>query len=646
MEGYQRSVGKVPLSDTRKQQIEQLTSDIEGWKFAKEELQKLYDERLNSIKGVYGLEWSYNYDKSLYEQDTEWQEANKELKAYSERLEYIKHQEEDRQNQLDALNQKQKVYNVLLGAQKDFKEIYESTLPKEEQEITYLKEQIALVQDYKDKLETAKALKVYYDDEGNFIDYVKEKEEIDKTMAYIQEKLDELHNKDKGIIKWQDFFEQTTGIKIVDNNGKQGALDYLNAIDVQKNKNLETAELLGKDKKKVALDSAKEVMATIEKLMKATDRDENFSNLDGSISTLMGGLDLLEAEFINLGGTAEEFREALGQVTQATEDTGKSLGQYIGGTLFEQLASHSGDLSAGIEGFNNGGIWGAVFGTLINAFFNVASSVEGFEEVMNPVTTAMEQLKPIIQWLVGILARYTKHLEAVFNIIGELFEALEPLVTVILDSLLEPLNFGITIVAKILKLLVPVLKVFAEVLSNVVKGLSGGMIDIMKDVNDEFAETRKLSEDKNALEQEELRRKQSLINAYASMFDLLISTQEEFERRKKEINARSYYDYVTKVHDMILTPQGQFSTDPDDYIIATKNPSNLGRERNAEVSFKPNIVIQNYTNSNVNTSTDDMGNMVISISQKVANDFAQGNNGWDSAVAIRQARTAGRQLVM
>ena len=95
------------------------------------------------------------------------------------------------------------------------------------------------------------------------------------------------------------------------------------------------------------------------------------------------------------------------------------------------------------------------------------------------------------------------------------------------------------------------------------------------------------------------------------------------------------------LHDMILTPQGKFSTDPDDYIIATKNPSGLNNG-----GGKGDIIINNYSNAQVEAKQDDMGNTVIMISQKVAMDYANGSNGWESAIMARQARGAGRNLAM
>ena len=131
----------------------------------------------------------------------------------------------------------------------------------------------------------------------------------------------------------------------------------------------------------------------------------------------------------------------------------------------------------------------------------------------------------------------------------------------------------------------------------------------------------------------------ALTDAYGSMLSVMKDVEEEYEKRKKQINSQGYADSVTGVHDMILTPQGKFSTDPDDYIIATKNPKGLN-------GGKGDIIINNYSNAQVEATQDDLGNTVILISQKVAMDYAQGNNGWESAIQARQARVAGRNLAM
>jgi hypothetical protein len=78
-----------------------------------------------------------------------------------------------------------------------------------------------------------------------------------------------------------------------------------------------------------------------------------------------------------------------------------------------------------------------------------------------------------------------------------------------------------------------------------------------------------------------------------SLADLLRQARDdavyyETTLRGKKAIATNDVLSTTQVHDMILTPQGQFSTDPDDYIIASKNPSALG---GGSGNINPNIVV-------------------------------------------------------
>lgn len=105
------------------------------------------------------------------------------------------------------------------------------------------------------------------------------------------------------------------------------------------------------------------------------------------------------------------------------------------------------------------------------------------------------------------------------------------------------------------------------------------------------------------------------------------------ETEKRLLNASG----VTNVNDMIITPNGNFSTHPDDYIIASKNPASLG-------SGNLNVIVNDYAGVKVETRKQqdgDMTNLILTISKKVASDYATGQNGWDNAVATRNRRNAG-----
>lgn len=139
-------------------------------------------------------------------------------------------------------------------------------------------------------------------------------------------------------------------------------------------------------------------------------------------------------------------------------------------------------------------------------------------------------------------------------------------------------------------------------------------IQRLKEVNEQYRSLSKAIDDQY---QYYLTLKQNLAN--------------ETERRL--LNARG----VTDVNDMIITPQGNFSTHPDDYIIASKNPAGLG-------GGNLNVIVNDYAGVKVETrkkQDGDMTNLILTISKKVAGDYASGANGWDGAVAMRNRRNAG-----
>ena len=71
-------------------------------------------------------------------------------------------------------------------------------------------------------------------------------------------------------------------------------------------------------------------------------------------------------------------------------------------------------------------------------------------------------------------------------------------------------------------------------------------------------------------QQEELDRLNSLLSAYKDLEKAIREQEEYYLKKQKELNAWSLKNYVEKaqpVNDMILTPHGNFSTNPNDTII-------------------------------------------------------------------------------
>lgn len=374
----------------------------------------------------------------------------------------------------------------------------------------------------------------------------------------------------------------------------------------------------------------------------------------------------------------------------------------IAGTFAGNMLASSNDVGNFANGFAQGGLIGGIAGAVGGALSAVANEVEGMDRVMNPLTDALRTLTPLFELLVGVMKPIFATLDGIkdvlhaivegilrpfeplirlisglfeklANVITKMYDSVQPIIEIVemlvdtvlngINALLEPILQGfqavgeflkifvelskpfiqvINVIASLIKLLATPLRFLAKGLTEVVTAISDfiqPLMDKMQTLIDWVDEFLGYEKETNDAKKDELERQRALADAYSNMLTTLREVQEEYEKRKKYINAQGYADSVTGVHDMILTPQGKFSTDPDDYIIATKNPKGLN-------GGKGDIIINNYSNAQVEATQDDLGNTVILISQKVAMDYAQGNNGWESAIQARQARVAGRNLAM
>ena len=121
-------------------------------------------------------------------------------------------------------------------------------------------------------------------------------------------------------------------------------------------------------------------------------------------------------------------------------------------------------------------------------------------------------------------------------------------------------------------------------------------------------------------------------------------------RHKTALGTNKKFSYQS-VNDMILTPHGNFSTAPDDYIIATKQPQALGTSKGPQVvTVQPVINPIVYNNSQAQVKQEQLVNDdgsidVITYIEDAIADFIASPKG-DEAFAARQARTNGRRSVM
>lgn len=156
-------------------------------------------------------------------------------------------------------------------------------------------------------------------------------------------------------------------------------------------------------------------------------------------------------------------------------------------------------------------------------------------------------------------------------------------------------------------------------------------IDELNDIMDEELNMKK----------KELDGTKDLTQEYSNLLSAMQEQEEWYLKEKTKLNADTYKYNYNKVNDMILTPQGNFSTHPDDYIIATKNPNSLG-------SSQFNMYVEDRAGINVQTRSVENGSggqdIYVTLSKKIADDVANGANGWDNALATQQYRMAGRRV--
>lgn len=366
--------------------------------------------------------------------------------------------------------------------------------------------------------------------------------------------------------------------------------------------------------------------------------DKVFIALNKQLQEVTEKLKSFGIEIDDAGNVVDKYPNIISETTStlfenakiafSTGDTKKGIGLSVAANSLSTLSQYSGDINNFAQGFQTGGIWGGIIATVIGAIANVASDMEDFDKVMNPVTAAMEKLAPLINIILDDLAWATDTFVDIFAVIGAVVQIFSPLIKLI---------SGLT---KTIALPIRVLGLLAKEISKCADGF-GDFVDKIFGWLDFFDEKEEKEEEQNV----------DLTESYKALLEAMKSNQEEYEKRKKELNASDYASKVTGVHDMILTPQGNFSTDPDDYIIATKNPSGLnGGGQTSVIQLQPIINNTMADSAKVGTTiesdTNGLTRLVVTISRKVASDYVSGDNGWAGALATRNQKINGRSLAI
>lgn len=279
-------------------------------------------------------------------------------------------------------------------------------------------------------------------------------------------------------------------------------------------------------------------------------------------------------------------------------------GSYAKGKAGMELMSiiQGTDVGNFVEGFQEGGVMGGVINTLIKALADVVGGIEGLNVALSPIR--------------------------------QLFKAFEPLI----KALLYPLVLLGQLLAKL-----------GEVIMKVLNFITFGLVERLSVKFDSLVQS---SDNLAEQQQSEADRLKALNDQYKSLMAAIDEQNQYYLKKKMEVNADAYNRALsgTSVNDMILTPQGNFSTDPNDYIIATKNPQSLGGGGNTVVQMmvKINNTIANTASvkTTQTTNADGIPELSVVISQKIAGDAATGANGWDDAFTAREQRLAGRSVTV
>lgn len=297
-----------------------------------------------------------------------------------------------------------------------------------------------------------------------------------------------------------------------------------------------------------------------------------------------------------------KFSEMVRTSSEAYNEGGRgggNIGNYTKGKAgLEALNLVQGtDVGNFIEGFQEHGVAGGVINTLIKALGDVVGGIEGLNIILNPIKQLLQAFAPLIK------------------------------------ALLYPFLLLAQLLAKL-----------GEVLMKVLNVLTFGLIGKLSDKFDMLVSS---STELSVQQQSEADRLKALNAQYAALKSAIKEQEDYYLKKRRELNADFINQQISaglSVNDMILTPQGNFSTHPDDYIIATKNPQSLGGGASINVVVNNSIADKASVSVEKRSNAEGFSELVVNISKAVARDYANGTNGWEGAVMARAQQGAGRSF--
>jgi len=291
-----------------------------------------------------------------------------------------------------------------------------------------------------------------------------------------------------------------------------------------------------------------------------------------------------------MGTVTERMEDALRKIRSGEGGYGEYAANAIGKSAIEFVQGT--DVGNFAEGTAMGGPLVGLINMLIDAITNVLNSIDGIDEILSSATAMLMELKDVFK------------------------------------ALLLP----VLITARLLVLL-------AKGINWLLNIITFGLIDQMARAYDSLTATN----DERDREEERLR---ALNDQYQKLYDALKLQEEYYLQQRRSLNTEwtiENFQNTRQVNDMILSPHGAFSTDPQDYIIATKHPERLMGGNSSQVF----ITVNNNAGANITTeeSTDADGAKLIQIT---VNSFVrQGflNGDYDNILDAVSHRRAGKRVV-
>ena len=329
--------------------------------------------------------------------------------------------------------------------------------------------------------------------------------------------------------------------------------------------------------------------------------EDELANAIGYNNQLQARINVANAKIyesmVTIKNGLDKNGDAQEQLTQAMKDLRQATLEKQMGDAVSSVTSGSdvgAFLSAGQQSDGSIDVKSGLIGMFISIIAKVLGGMQGLNQALSPFTALIQELTPLFKPFLVVMLMLTPVMKA----LGQAIVAV-----------LDILTFGM--------------------FSNI----SEGYDELMEEINGTAESMRDLREDMQKLS------------------DAIAEQAEYYLQKKRELNSQTYVEGVgvKSVNDMILTPQGQFSTHPDDYIIATKDPKSLGSGKTSVVMIEPTIInnASKEVSATVSTKQEgDMTKMIVMISKKVASDVASGDNGWDSAMQQRENRIQGRRIAL